>query len=400
MRPAITVLFLAFSLVFSQSRGNGDRIDSFPNLLERQLLVLTNACRMAPAEYRDLYIGAYQVLLPANYPAVKPLYWNLRLNRSAHAHAIDMANNCGLQHPSCDGTAWNTRIKSYYTKSQTIAENIASGNTTALATVKQWVLEVDPSSTPVPADLSSSDGHRKNIMDSAYRELGTGYARGPKQYTYFWVHDFGGGAPDFTSPLVVGCHFFIETGKTTFFVNYSDPATAPSGVSCVIENQPYPMSRALGTDMRGTWTLVQTRGTACRAYYFTCMRSGANFRYPEYGMLVTSGEGSCVKDYIPPESLSVKNAAQGPAWRSLACSYHFPGNLRLINLPDRWASATISVIDLQGRERRRFRLSGTDFQSQKNVLLRLPRDFGSGLLLIRAEYDGIEQWTGTIAVRP
>jgi len=96
----------------------------------------------------------------------------------------------------------------------------------------------------------------------------------------------------------------------------------------------------------------------------------------------------------------VKNAAQGPAWRSLACSYHFPGNLRLINLPDRWASATISVIDLQGRERRRFRLSGTDFQSQKNVLLRLPRDFGSGLLLIRAEYDGIEQWTGTIAVRP
>jgi hypothetical protein len=256
---------------------------------------------MAPTQYRDTYIGNYQVLLPQNYPAVKPLYWNLALNRASRAHAIDMANNCGMQHNSCNGTAWNTRIKSYYTKSSTIAENIAAGNTTALATVKQWILETEP----VPADLSPGDGHRKNIMTSSYRELGCGYSRGPQKYTYFWVHDFGGGKPDFTNPLVAGCHFFIETGKTTFFVNYYDSLAAPTNMVCTIDNKAYPMTIALGTAAKGTYTLVQTKGTSCRQYYFSCTKGSTSYRYPEYGFLVTSGEGSCAKDYVPPESVSV-----------------------------------------------------------------------------------------------
>jgi hypothetical protein len=134
------VFFLAVSTL-GQQRGNGDRVDSFPGFNERQLLVLTNACRMAPAQYRDLYIGNYQVLLPGNYPAVQPLFWNLALNKSSHAHSVDMADNCGLQHPSCDGTAWNTRIQSFYNnKNGTLGENIATGNQTALATAKQWIL--------------------------------------------------------------------------------------------------------------------------------------------------------------------------------------------------------------------------------------------------------------------
>jgi hypothetical protein len=398
MKKTATLIFLAFSSIFPQSRGNGDRFDSFPNLLERQLLVLTNACRMAPVEYRDLYIGAYQVLLPANYPAVKPLYWSLGLNRSAHAHATDMANNCGLQHNSCNGTVWSTRIRSYYTKSQTIAENIATGNTTALATVKQWVLEVDPSRDPVPADLSSSDGHRKNIMDSSYRELGTGYARGQKQYTYFWVHDFGGGSPDFTSPLVAGSHFFIETGKTTFFVNYSDLATAPSGVSCVIENQPYSMTRALGTSTRSTWTLVQERGTACRAYYFVCTRSVATFRYPEYGVLVTSGEGGCAADYIPPESLSVGSAKPAIARQPMTCAWYGVSGIRLSNIPKQWVTAVITIMDLKGRVVARFRLRSGP-QTVPYYDLQFRSAFTSTVYFVRLKFDGKEQWTGKIVVR-
>jgi len=297
----------------AQQRGNGDKIDSFPNFIERQLYVLTNACRMAPAQYRDLYIGNYQVLLPANYPAIRPLYWNLALNKSSHAHSLDMAFVCGMQHPSCDGTAWDVRIKSFYTKSSALAENIATGNQTALATVKQWVLEVDPTTTPVPADNSGSDGHRKNIMTSSYRELGCGYAKGTQKCTYFWTQDFAGGKPDFNNPLVTGCHFFIETGKISFFVNYFDSvAVAPSEVSCLIEGQMNAMTLALGAAGKGTYTLVQTKGTACRKYYFSCVKNGTTYRYPEYGVLSTYGEGTCMQDYYPPESLSVFLAPNSP----------------------------------------------------------------------------------------
>lgn len=307
-----TIAFLVCFLVIpaaAQQRGNGDKIDSLPNLSERQLLVLTNACRLAPAQYRDLYIGNYQVLLPANYPAVRPLYGSPALNKSAHAHTLDMAFNCGMQHPSCDGTAWNTRIQSFYNnKSSTIGENIAAGNQTALATVKQWVLEVNPSTTPVPADKdpAGGDGHRKNIMNGGYKELGCGYAKGTQQYTYFWTQDFGGGKPDFNGPLVAGCHLFIETGKITFFVNYYDSSgVVPTGVACTIDGQKNAMTLAIGDESKGTYSLVQTKGAACRQYYFSCLRNGTAYRYPEYGVLVTSGEGSCNRDYIAPESLSV-----------------------------------------------------------------------------------------------
>jgi hypothetical protein len=395
MKPALALLFLACSLAFPQFRGNGDCVDSFPNFLERQLLVLTNACRMAPVEYRDLYIGNYQVLLPANYPPVKPLYWNRALNRSARAHAIDMANNCGLQHNSCNGTVWSTRVKSYYTKSQTIAENIAAGNATALATVKQWVLEGDP----VPADRSSGDGHRKNIMDSLYRELGMGYARGPKQYTYFWVQDFGGGAPDFNNPLVAGAHFFIENSKTTFLVNYSDPVSAPSSINCVIENQPFPMTRALGTETRATWSFVQTKGTACRNYYFTCIRSGVNFRYPEYGMLATSGEGNCAIDYIPPESLSVVAIPPAKARQTMTCVWHGASGIRLYNLPERWKSAIITILDLKGRVVALFMLRSAP-QSAPAVDLPFRSAITPTVYFVHAVFDEKELWTGKIAIRP
>ncbi len=314
MKKSFLVIFLLAGSLIAQQRGNGDRVDSFPNFSERQLLVVTNACRMAPVQYRDLYVGNYQVLLPANYPATGPLYWNRALNRASRAHSLDMAFVCGMQHPSCDGTSWSARIQSFYNnKSGTIGENIATGNQTAMATLKQWILEVNPSTAPVPADKDpgGADGHRKNIMNGNYRELGCGYAKGTRQYIHFWTQDFGGGKPDFANPLVSGCHFFIETGKTSFFVNYYNSSNAaPAQISCVIDGQINTMTLALGAAGKGTYTLTQAKGTACRNYYFSCVKDNTAYRYPEYGMLCTFGEGSCVRDYTPPESLAVAAVRQ------------------------------------------------------------------------------------------
>ncbi len=357
----------------AQQRGYGDRFDSLPNFTERQLHVLTNACRMAPAQYRDAYIGNFQVLLPANYPPVHPCYWNLALNRSSHTQAVDMANNCGLQHASCDGTAWNSRIQSYYNnKSSSIGENIATGNSTALTTVKQWVLEVDTSRFPVPPDKDpgGADGHRRNIMNGIYRELGCGYARGSVQWYYFWVQDFGGGRPDFTNPVVGGFHFFIVAGSITFFANYWDSLGAPDEIAVVIDSQTFPMTLAMGSAARGTYSLVQTRGTACRRYYFTCTRGSTTWRYPEYGVLVTSGEGSCSRDYIPPESLAA--VIPVPAIPSSAPLLRFSlrdaRHLVVSGMRDGTLLSAVSLADLQGEKTCFWNISGLQRRTADLVL--------------------------------
>jgi hypothetical protein len=70
MKKTVFICCLLLTAAGAQQRGYGDKWDSVPSLRERQLLVLTNACRMAPVQYRDAYIGSgYQILLPANYPA-------------------------------------------------------------------------------------------------------------------------------------------------------------------------------------------------------------------------------------------------------------------------------------------------------------------------------------------
>ena len=57
-------------------------------------------------------------------------------------------------------------------------ENIAAGNSSASATVKQWM---------------NSNGHRKNILNPNFRELGIGYAYEKRStYQHYWVQLFRG----------------------------------------------------------------------------------------------------------------------------------------------------------------------------------------------------------------
>ena len=63
-------------------------------------------------------------------------------------------------------------------RGRTCGENIAAGNATAAATVEQWM---------------HSDGHRKNILNPAFRELGVGYAyEDYSTYHHYWVQLFRG----------------------------------------------------------------------------------------------------------------------------------------------------------------------------------------------------------------
>jgi|GEM_PF-1625288 Uncharacterized protein with SCP/PR1 domains len=346
--------------------GYGDVMQGFPSLLERQIAVLTDACRMAPVQYRDAYVGTYAILDPADYPAADPLYWNLQLNQSARDHAIDMGDTCGiLQHPSCNGTSWDVRIKSFYKTSSWIGENIAYSNTNPFSTLNQWLLDMQTNNQPAgdntwvknatTGDSSRADGHRWNIMFTTYNEFGTGYAYGDKagsKLHNFWVQDFGGGKSAYTNPIVAGSHFFITSGNITFLADFFDPsAKPPTEASMTLAGQKSAMTLLMGTPSRGAYQLVLARASTCRAYYFSFIDgNGKTRRYPEDGALVTSGEGSCTQEYVQAESLLVgKIPRQFTENNGFIKSKIDRSSLTIIINDRRYVPQRSAIIDCRGR---------------------------------------------------
>lgn len=289
LAPFITILVLFLpSLVISQTL--------YSEWKERSVLTLTNAVRMDPVGFRNRYVGNFQILLPQNYPSVNPVYWDTSLSRSALVHSIDMANNCGMQHPSCDGTATGTRITKYYKGGGGWAENIAAGYSTPLAVMNGW-LKDDVNGAPA-GDKSDNDGHRAGIMNVTYHEMGAGYAFGPMAYNHFWTQDFGGGVGDYY-PIPSASHFEINTGKTTFMLDYfATDATNATQVTLNLNGQSYPMALQLGAANKGTFFVELNTPSACQKYFFSVVDAKSQtLRYPVTGAFLLEGK-SCAAGIV------------------------------------------------------------------------------------------------------
>ena len=105
-----------------------------------------------------------------------PLSANAHLRRAAQGHSDDMASRDYFSHTSPDGVTFAERIRAAGYDGGAIAENIAAGQTSAKEVMGAWM---------------ASPGHRANILDCAYRDLGVGYATGGSYGTY-WTQTFGG----------------------------------------------------------------------------------------------------------------------------------------------------------------------------------------------------------------
>jgi uncharacterized protein YkwD len=112
-----------------------------------------------------------------SFAGLSTLSFDARLQAAAEAHSLDMAthSNC-FTHDSCDGTAWVTRMRSYY-PSGGIGENIAAGYLTPEAVVTGWM---------------NSPGHKANILNGSFQSIGIGYVYSPgATYPNYWTQDFG-----------------------------------------------------------------------------------------------------------------------------------------------------------------------------------------------------------------
>lgn len=134
---------------------------------DKRMLTLVNNARSASRSCGTQDVGP-----------VATLTWNCRLDLAAQGHSNSMAQNDFHEHVSpVDGSDPGDRIRAAGYNPQTWGENIAGGFTDEAAAMDGWL---------------TSPGHCSNIMNSAYSQMGSGFAENPASaFRIYWTQNFG-----------------------------------------------------------------------------------------------------------------------------------------------------------------------------------------------------------------
>jgi uncharacterized protein YkwD len=105
---------------------------------------------------------------------LSPLELSSSLSTAAQGHAEDMSAYNYFSHSGRDGSSIGDRAQDAGYAFRTVGENIAAGNTTPNAVFDQWM---------------NSEGHRRNMMNPAFTEMGLGYVLNAPNtaYGHYWV---------------------------------------------------------------------------------------------------------------------------------------------------------------------------------------------------------------------
>ncbi|KYC44142.1 hypothetical protein WA1_03120 [Scytonema hofmannii PCC 7110] len=103
---------------------------------------------------------------------LQPLKANAELNYVADKYAQDMFNGNFFSHTAPDGSKPWDRLKTIGYEARTVGENIAKGQRTPQQVLQGWM---------------NSSGHRANILNPNFTEIGTGFDNN------LWVQNFGSG---------------------------------------------------------------------------------------------------------------------------------------------------------------------------------------------------------------
>ncbi|USQ85633.1 CAP domain-containing protein [Streptomyces phaeoluteigriseus] len=101
-----------------------------------------------------------------------PVTLNAKLSQAAQAHSADMASHNTMSHTGSDGSDPGQRITRAGYLWSTYGENVAYGYSTPEQVMAGWM---------------ASAGHKRNILDCRFKEIGVGVAQ-PGSY---WTQDFG-----------------------------------------------------------------------------------------------------------------------------------------------------------------------------------------------------------------
>jgi uncharacterized protein YkwD len=133
--------------------------------LEQQILDIVNQRRSEGANCGS----------EGNFAPAGPLTMNPALRCAARKHSKQMVEEDFFDHTTPWGESPGDRIGGAGYNGFTWGENIAAGNSTAAATMDQWM---------------NSDGHCANIMNPDFEDIGVGYYPGGG-YGHYWTQNFG-----------------------------------------------------------------------------------------------------------------------------------------------------------------------------------------------------------------
>ena len=176
---------------------------------------------------------------------VAPLKRNTDLDYAARFHAKDMQDEDYVAHESYDGATlvcdWSERVSNFYTGWNWLGENIAAGQSTPAEVMAGWM---------------GSPGHKANILNSSYREIGVGYYYGSKGYDSYWVQDFG--ARGGVYPLIIN----QDAAQTnTPYVSLYIYAPNTPGVEMRLRNDGAAWGAWQPYQAELEWTLTHATGT-------------------------------------------------------------------------------------------------------------------------------------------
>jgi uncharacterized protein YkwD len=101
-----------------------------------------------------------------------PLAENAKLTKAAQDHSQDMADHQNMSHTGSDGSSMSDRLARVGYVFRTAGENVAYGYSSPESVMDGWM---------------NSPGHKANILNCAFEEIGIGLAQ-PGNY---WTQDFG-----------------------------------------------------------------------------------------------------------------------------------------------------------------------------------------------------------------
>ncbi|MBW4668621.1 MAG: pre-peptidase C-terminal domain-containing protein [Cyanomargarita calcarea GSE-NOS-MK-12-04C] len=150
---------------------------------ESALLVSPTPQSATPASSGNYFIDRVIELTNAERAkaGLKPVSFNSKLSSAAQAHSEEMATCDYFSHTGTSGCSVSDRVQNCGYEYSYVGENIAAGYVTPEEVVQGWM---------------SSPGHRANILNANYQEVGIGYHylendMGNVNYNYYWTQDFG-----------------------------------------------------------------------------------------------------------------------------------------------------------------------------------------------------------------
>ncbi len=258
------------------------------------------------------YFGVNLSLMESQFDAIAaapPLAMNVELMTAARLHSGDMFTNEYQGHTNSDGTDPGQRIMAQGYDWSTYGENVFAYSYSVF--YGHAGFEVDWGGSAATGGMQSPPGHRENIHDSAFREVGVGVVDGshgpvgPQLVTQDFGATFSG------TPFLTGVAYYDLNGN-----GFYDPGEGIGGVTVQVPGSTY---FALTANSGGYTVPVTTNGN------YTIIFSGAGFTTTQQ-VATVSGLANVKVDFVPAYSPPVLVGSNPAALNeSNAYSFHAIG---------------------------------------------------------------------------